>query len=113
VLDGVGDHVVPRFAGLHDEPSARALDPAGPDRDDVAVPAGVGSHDVGAAAEQQQWASGLVGVPDGGDQLRGVLDLDDPVGDAADAQGGEAGQPDLAENLHDPTLAGTTLRTGE
>ena len=44
------------------------------------------------AAEQQQRASGLVGLADGGHEFRGVLDLDQPVRRAADAERGEAGE---------------------
>ena len=90
-----------------------ALDPAAADGDDVAGPALVRRDHVGAAAEQQQRAAGLVGLADGGDEFVGVLDLDQPVDRAADGEGGEVRQPDVASNLHGPTLAGTTLRTGE
>ena len=87
--------------------------PAGADGDDVPGPALVGRDHVGAAAEQQQRTAGLVGLAHGGDQFGGVLDLDQPVDRAADAERGEVRQPDVASNLHGPTLAGTTLRTGE
>ena len=67
--------------------------PAGADGDDVPGPALVGRDDVGAAAEQQQRTAGLVGVADRGDQLGGVLHLDQPVDRAADGEGGEVRQP--------------------
>ena len=85
-----------RLAGLDDEPAARALDPPGPDGDDVAVPAVVRSHHVRAATEQQERASGLVGLAHGGHEFVRVLDLDHPVDDAADAERGEVRQPDRA-----------------
>ena len=86
--DGVGDQVVPRLAGLHDEPRRRSRSiAAGADGDDVARPALVGGDDVRPAAEQQQRPAGLVGLAHGGDQLGGVRDLDQPVGRARRRRG--------------------------
>src|SRR3954447_26393508 len=87
--------------------------PPGAHGDDVPGPAVVRHDDVGAAPEQQQRTPALVGVTDGGDQFGGVLDLDQPVRRPADPERGEAGQRDPESNLHDATLTGTTLRTGE
>lgn len=54
-----------------------------------------------------------VRVPDRGHEFAGVLDLQQPLDRAADGQGGEVRQTDVGSHLHGPTLARTTLRTGE
>src|SRR4051812_10656003 len=75
-------------------------------RPHAARPPPAGGAHVRAAAQDQQRPAGLVGVPDGRDQLAGVGALHEPLDRTPHRQGGEVGEPSVLSHLHDSTLTG-------
>jgi hypothetical protein len=101
--DGAGDQLVPRLAGFGDQDAVGDRDAAGADQHDRAGPAGVGEHQVGAAAEQQQVRTG---GPHRLDQLVGGGRLDQPGCRAAQPQRGQRRHRDPTAYQHRTTLCG-------
>ena len=115
VLDGVRDQVVP----VVPRPGPSASSPS------RSMPAGADERRRPRASPRParpRWSRRRAAAAGGRPRRRrgrrrrapsASVDLDQPLDRTADGEGGEVRQPDVASNLHDPTLAGTTLRTGE
>ncbi len=94
-----------RQAGVGDEPPVADLGALGAILDDQSADAGVGDHDVAAAAEEQVRDAAGPGELQEAPQLEAVVGHGEQVGRSADPHRRESGQRLVARGLHpDPPL---------